>query len=48
MSTGENIAIVVWGMLEPALPQGVLWRVRVVETSNNAFEYGGDLGRENV
>ena len=43
VSTGENIALVVWEMLEPALPEGLLWRVRVVETSNNSFEYGRNL-----
>jgi 6-pyruvoyltetrahydropterin/6-carboxytetrahydropterin synthase len=43
VSTGENIALVVWNLLEPALPEGLLWRVRVVETSNNSFEYGRNL-----
>ncbi len=42
VSTGENIAIVVWESLAPALPAGVLHSVRIVETSNNAFEYRGE------
>ncbi len=41
VSTGETIAIVVWELLDPALPAGALCRVRVVETANNAFEYQG-------
>jgi 6-pyruvoyltetrahydropterin/6-carboxytetrahydropterin synthase len=41
VSTGETIALVIWELLRPALPHGSLSRVRVVETSNNAFEYTG-------
>lgn len=48
VSTGENIAIVVWELVAPALPHGVLSCVRVVETSNNAFEYRGESERETV
>ncbi len=41
VSTGENIALVVWDLLVDALPAGALETVRVIETSNNAFEYSG-------
>lgn len=41
VSTGENIALVVWDLLVGSLPHGALDKVRVIETTNNAFEYSG-------
>lgn len=41
MSTGENIARIVWEKLEPALPPGLLFSVRLSETSRSFFEYYG-------
>ncbi len=41
VSTGENIAVVVWDLLVGVLPAGALEKVRVVETANSAFEYAG-------
>jgi 6-pyruvoyltetrahydropterin/6-carboxytetrahydropterin synthase len=42
VTTGENLARAFWGWLAPALPEGSLRRVAVVETANNSFEYFGD------
>ena len=42
--TAENIARWIWDQLQPALPAGMLRRVRLVETPNNSVEYAG--GRE--
>ena len=39
ITTGENLARVFWEWLVPVVP-GRLVRVAVVETDNNAFEYG--------
>jgi 6-pyruvoyltetrahydropterin/6-carboxytetrahydropterin synthase len=39
VSTGENLAVAFYRMIERALPQGRLVRVAVVETDNNRFEY---------
>ena len=39
ITTGENLARVFWEWLLPVVP-GRLVRVAVVETDNNAFEYG--------
>jgi 6-pyruvoyltetrahydropterin/6-carboxytetrahydropterin synthase len=40
VTTGENLALAFYRLLERALPAGRLWRVAVVETENNRFEYG--------
>lgn len=45
ITTGENLARVFWEWLEPALPQGALRRIAVVETDNNTFEYRGPAAR---
>lgn len=39
--TAENIAIVIWGWLEKALPKGLLYEVRLQETENNVAIYRG-------
>jgi 6-pyruvoyltetrahydropterin/6-carboxytetrahydropterin synthase len=39
--TAENIAVVCWRVLEPALRPGVLARVRLWETERNYVEYDG-------
>jgi len=39
VSTGENLAVAFYRMIERALPPGRLVRVAVVETDNNRFEY---------
>lgn len=36
--TAENIASAIWDRLDPHLPDGLLYRVRVVETEKNAAE----------
>lgn len=38
-TTGENLAIAFFRMLEAVLPSGCLARVAVVETENNRFEF---------
>ena len=42
VSTTENVAIWVWNQLQPVLP--LLFKVRIEETENNAFEYFGAQG----
>jgi 6-pyruvoyl-tetrahydropterin synthase len=39
--TSENIVRTVWRLLEKALGEGTLHRVRLAETRDNAFEYFG-------
>jgi 6-pyruvoyltetrahydropterin/6-carboxytetrahydropterin synthase len=38
VTTGENLAVAFFRLLDPALPPGRLQRVAVVETANNRFE----------
>ena len=40
--TAENIAIAIWKRLEPALPDGLLYEVRLHETENNVVVYRGE------
>ncbi len=40
--TSENLCIEIHGRLARALPPGLLERVRVEETANNSFAYGGE------
>ena len=39
--TAENIAAVLWGLLEKRLPKGLLKEVRLIETENNFVSYKG-------
>ncbi len=39
--TAENIAVAMWEALEPALPPGLLYRLRLYETERNVVEYFG-------
>jgi 6-pyruvoyltetrahydropterin/6-carboxytetrahydropterin synthase len=44
--TAENIAIVFWGMLNPAITDGKLFAIKVFESENNFVEYRGEpVGR---
>lgn len=40
--TAENIALVIWGWLEPKLPKGLLHEVVLHETENNIAIYRGE------
>lgn len=40
--TAENIAVVIWSLLEPAIKHGRLQKVRVAESDNNYAEYYGE------
>ena len=40
--TAENIALVCWRELAPALPAGLTLRLRLWETPRNYVEYAGD------
>ena len=42
MPSTENFAVAIWRQLEPALPSGRLYCVRLEETQNNVVEYYGD------
>ncbi len=39
--TAENMAVVFWQLLEPALPPGMLYEVKLHETENNVAIYRG-------
>ena len=39
--TAENIARAIWSVLEPRIPQGSLYRIRLHETENNVVEISG-------
>ncbi len=39
--TAENILRVIWERLSAQLPKGMLYKLKLVETSNNYFEYYG-------
>jgi len=40
--TAENMAVVFWRLLEPALPKGSLYEVKLHETENNVAIYRGE------
>ena len=40
--TAENIAVVIWKMLESRLPKGLLHEVKLAETENNIAIYRGE------
>ena len=40
--TGENIVRLVCDLLDGRIPGAALHKVRLVETRDNAFEYGGE------
>ena len=42
VTTGENLVILIWDLLESALPDGALDRIGLVETRDNYFEYSGE------
>lgn len=42
-TTGENLVMVIWGILNPLLPPGRLRKVGVIETRDNYFEYTGAI-----
>ncbi len=41
-TTGENLAKLVWNILEPEISEGRLVKIGVIETRDNFFEYIGD------
>jgi 6-pyruvoyltetrahydropterin/6-carboxytetrahydropterin synthase len=42
VTTGENLVILIWQLLEAAIPSVMLDRICVVETRDNYFEYRGE------
>jgi 6-pyruvoyltetrahydropterin/6-carboxytetrahydropterin synthase len=40
--TAENIAKVIWNILQPKIPDGTLHSIRLHETENNVVEYRGE------
>jgi 6-pyruvoyltetrahydropterin/6-carboxytetrahydropterin synthase len=40
--TSENVAVVIWRLLQPKLPSGLLHEVKLYETENNIAIYRGD------
>jgi 6-pyruvoyltetrahydropterin/6-carboxytetrahydropterin synthase len=40
--TAENMAVVFWDLLEPKLPAGMLYEVKLHETENNVAAYRGE------
>ena len=41
VTTGENLVVLLWNLLEKAVPAGTLHKVGLVETRDNYFEYAG-------
>lgn len=41
VTTGENLVIFIWGVLDKAIPTGTLHKIGLVETRDNYFEYSG-------
>jgi 6-pyruvoyltetrahydropterin/6-carboxytetrahydropterin synthase len=46
-TTGENLVVLLWDLLEKAIPAGTLHKIGLVETRDNHFEYTGP-SRERV
>lgn len=46
-TTGENLVLLIWDLLEKCLPAGQLEKVGLIETRDNYFEYAGASGRLN-
>ena len=42
MPSAENIVVACWRELVPALPPGLLYRLRLWESENNSVEYYGE------
>ena len=42
VTTGENLAKLIWELLVKELPAGILQKIGVLETRDNYFEYVGD------
>ncbi len=40
-TTGENVVVLIWELLEKAIPAGTLHKIGLVETRDNYFEYAG-------
>jgi 6-pyruvoyltetrahydropterin/6-carboxytetrahydropterin synthase len=45
-TTGENLVVLIWDLLEKRLPEGQLTRVGVIETRDNYFEYSRPTQRQ--
>src|SRR5512145_354378 len=43
-TTGENLVLLIWQLLEKSLPAGQLEKVGLIETRDNYFEYAGGVG----
>jgi len=41
VTTGENLVVMLWNLLEKAVPAGTLHKIGLVETRDNYFEYAG-------
>ena len=41
LPTAENVAAVIWGLLDERLPKGLLHEVKLVETENNFVSFRG-------
>jgi 6-pyruvoyltetrahydropterin/6-carboxytetrahydropterin synthase len=40
-TTGENLVVLLWDLLEKAVPAGTLHKIGLIETRDNYFEYAG-------
>ena len=43
-TTGENLVVLLWELLEKAIPAGTLHKIGLIETRDNYFEYAGPAG----
>ena len=47
-TTGENLVLLIWGLLVQHLPSGQLEKVGLIETRDNYFEYAGEASHAPV
>ena len=40
-TTGENLVLLIWGLLANKIPKGRLAKIGIIETRDNYFEYDG-------
>jgi 6-pyruvoyltetrahydropterin/6-carboxytetrahydropterin synthase len=43
VTTGENLVMFIWNVLDKAIPTGALHKIGLVETRDNYFEYHGSI-----
>ena len=47
-TTGENLVLLIWQLLEKSLPSGQLEKVGLIETRDNYVEYAGAMSQASI